>query len=172
MRLLISLFAVALAHLSHPAIAFEVDGYRSGMSLSEVTAVGRRSGWDVASISFLGSLGDGSYIQQRQLPSGGVEYGRDISFCNHRLMSLGENIKGGFDAFVATVEAFTSRFGKGNLASRSEAGQKGVSSTVTVEWSDRDNDRHRVSMSNFHGHQIVSVTVLSRQIAASCNPTH
>jgi hypothetical protein len=172
MRSLSVLFALTLLHPSLPATAFELDGYRSRMSFVEVTDVARRSGWDIVSISFLGSSGNGTYIQRRQRPSGEIEFGRDFSFCNGHLMSSTENVQGDFDAFARTVEAFTERFGKGSITARSELGQNGTSSSVTIEWFDQNSDRHRVSMSTFQGRGTVYVSVFSPQVATSCHPTN
>jgi hypothetical protein len=164
----VPLASALLVMVSLHATAFESAGYRSGMSLADVTDVARRSGWDLTSISFLGPSGNGSYIQHRQLRSGDIEYGMDFSFCNDRLMLLGEKVNGGFDSFAGRIDSFTKRLGQGRVSSRSENDQSGTLSEVTVDWLDRENDRYRVSMIAFQGQQTVSVSILSPSIASPC----
>jgi hypothetical protein len=172
MRLVSASFAVAsLIAASLPTTAFELQGYRSGMSLAEVTEIAKRSGWEVVPVGFVVSSGNGSYSLRRSLPSGALTFGIDFSFCNDRLMSLGETIQGGFDAFARTLEAYTKRFGQGSVSSRSENGPNGTLSEITVEWFDPSHERHRVSMFALQGRQTVSVSMFSPEVARPCRQT-
>ncbi|GEO18557.1 hypothetical protein MAE02_62530 [Microvirga aerophila] len=172
MRLVSASFAAAsLIVASLPTMAFELQGYRSGMSLAEVTEIAKHSGWEIVPVGFVLSSGNGSYGLRRPLPSGALTFGIDFSFCNDHLMLLGETIQGGFDAFARTLEAYTKRFGQGSISSRSENGPNGTLSEITVEWLDPGHDRHRVSMFALQGRQTVAVSMFSPEVARPCRQT-
>jgi len=138
------------------------------MSLAEVTEIAKRTGWEIVPVGFVVSPGNGSYSLRRSLPSGALTLGMDFSFCNDRLMSLGETIQGGFDAFARTLETYTKSFGQGSVSSRSENSPTGTLSEITVEWFDASHDRHRVSMFALQGRQTVSVSTFSSEVARPC----
>lgn len=105
--------ASALAVVSStPAFAFDVDGFKSGLALSDVQRIISKRGWNLEPASIVGG-DENSYVMTRvDAKSREREFGGlTLSFCGKRLMSYERDLKFNREGYVATVASLTQKYG-------------------------------------------------------------
>jgi hypothetical protein len=121
--LLPAALAVALLIGMSAASGFEIDGYRSGMSLAEVQ---RHAG----QLSLIPNSGQ-TYVMMT--PSGPV--GPSFTFCDDKLFMYGLTLDGGFPTFNRILERESTRRGNGVYNWRNDDGR---SYQLLYFWQDGD----------------------------------
>ncbi|MGO4438575.1 hypothetical protein [Rhizobium sp. RAF56] len=125
-------FIMALATLAcmpASAIAFEQDGFRSGMSVEEFKAVARRMGPNLRP----DPDGDNIYLTDLEM---------NASFCEGRLFGVSKSVSGGVDAFASTSKDMISQYGPPQVKVSSSYGKGGLFSSVEFVWSVNGEERH------------------------------
>lgn len=103
-----SILAVLITTASVSALAFDVDGFRTGMSVNEVATVVRGQGWTLGPNNMVA----GVYIEAHFGPDGKVmELGpANFSFCNGRLIAYTRELD--FDTeYVQQLRDMVARYG-------------------------------------------------------------
>lgn len=128
-RIPVVVAAAILALLAaRPAMAFEVEGLRAGMTLAEARAIAQRRQMTLRPVPAI----TGVYSVARA----GEEPHGTITFCGNRdalFAYTGFNV-GGFDAFVRMVERETGRLGQGAYSTSITEGTDGPIYEMRVEW--------------------------------------
>jgi hypothetical protein len=120
--LLPAALAAALLTGMSPASGFEINGYRSGMSLAEVQRL-------TGPLTRLPN--SMAYVMITPLPG---LLAPSFSFCDDKLFMFGLTLDGGFPTFSAVLEYESTRRGKGDYASLNVEGRN----QLTVLWSESD----------------------------------
>ena len=111
-----------------PAMAFEIEGLRAGMTLAEVRAIAQRRQMTLRPVPAIAGV--------YSLARAGEEPHGTITFCGNRdalFAYTGFNV-GGFDAFVRLVERETNRLGHGAYSTSITEGTDGPTYAMRVEW--------------------------------------
>ncbi|QIX18328.1 hypothetical protein [Burkholderia multivorans] len=131
-----SILAVVVATASVSAYAFDVDGFRTGMSVDEVANIVRGKGWTLSA----DNTDAGIYVEAHYGQDGKVtELGpANFSFCNRRLVAYIRELD--FDAeYVSQLREMIGRYGnQPSIEVRRQAWNGpggGYISTVAAKWS-------------------------------------
>ncbi|VWD22557.1 hypothetical protein [Burkholderia contaminans] len=103
-----SILAVLITTVSTSASAFDVDGFRTGMSVNEVATIVRGQGWTLGA----NNLVSGLYTEAHYGPDGKVtELGpANFSFCKERLIAYTRELD--FDTeYVPQLREMVARYG-------------------------------------------------------------
>lgn len=145
---------ILVTSVPYSASAWEVDGFRSGMTLAEAMTVIRSHGKGVLnrfevrgavkntySLTLKGKVGwDYGY----KLMSGELTSG-SLTFCSDILYGYDRYLAGGFEGFVTNTERETGRLGNPTLQSFT-----GASMQISASWS-TGNDRLSFGLEKFDG---------------------
>jgi hypothetical protein len=112
--------------LSSQAFGFDVDGYRSGMSLAEVQ---RHVGQQLNRLSG-GDASQPSYMSQSPESLAATPI---FTFCDDKLSSYSLGMDGGFSTFNHILERETARLGRGAYTAMNDEGR---SSQLWITWQD------------------------------------
>jgi hypothetical protein len=140
--------AILLWVAPHAAIAFEQQGFRSGMSFQEATDVAR----DMGRHLFPSKTEPGVYYVGED-----VITGINMSFCKDQLFAINTHIPGGIDAFASTVGGMIATFGQPFVASSSRLGKDGRVSTVHATWRHPNGEETSVGLISVAGTIAVSI---------------
>lgn len=122
---------------------FEQHGFRSGMTLAEVTSATNEPIIDMGK--------DGNY-QVGKFPPVAI-----IAFCKGKLFAVNENISGGVDSFAARTKAILAQLGSPKIVAGSDYTNEGLLSFVRLKWITESNEEISVSISNFKSNVFTSV---------------
>ena len=126
MRRLVPIVMALIA--TNPVAAWEIDGFRAGMTLAEAQASAARSRITLKPVQGM----PGSFLVSRL----GAEAHASIGFCKDQTILFsysGFNV-GGFDAFVRMVEREERRLGQGQYGVYSSETNQGALHQIKVSW--------------------------------------
>ncbi|TGN96141.1 hypothetical protein [Burkholderia sp. USMB20] len=131
-----SILAVLIATVSMYASAFDVDGFRTGMSVNEVATIVRGQGWELGANKMIAGL----YTEAHYGADGKVaELGpENFSFCNGRLIAYSRELD--FDTeYVSQLREMIARYGSQPMVEVRQQTWSGPGggyiSSVATKWS-------------------------------------
>jgi hypothetical protein len=131
------------AYVALPAVAFEHNGFSSGMSLKSATDMSNANGWDLNGPS--SGTKRQTYVQAKG-PGGRDGVNMVLYFCKDtsKLVALGYQVEGGARAFAEQTERYQSILGPG--AFKSEGQAIGSLRSLWVTWTTPKGDKVSVHL--------------------------
>ncbi|WP_370138217.1 hypothetical protein [Bradyrhizobium sp. USDA 313] len=150
---------LAVAVLSIPATANDVDGFRLGMSMQQASQLALEKGYKFSNPIKSGQNWT-SYVLFKDGPN--------VSFCGNVLSSVGRSSDSNLHEFANSLAQWTASLGEPEL----EASQKYASgsplSTIGYKWLGQDNVRRQISFWQY-GSQSPQMSLSYGYIKHPCN---